>query len=191
MLCQGVWFTKSGQRVGLGRSFSCSIDTFMLEDLIFFGREPEVLVFVDSWTTTNRLSRGGARVWSSRWFLDLETTIFEFLDRFYLLIPIFRLIRLRFHFSGVGRGRGRSFDFRIQDHDFWIRRTEFGLDANFHTDPTIPSFWRGGAWAWSILWFLGLGTTFFVISVSNLFRVPNFSVIRRSEPIFLILSNGY
>ena len=38
-----VSLTNSGQRVGLGRSFSCSIDTFMLEDFIFFGREPEVL----------------------------------------------------------------------------------------------------------------------------------------------------
>ena len=34
-----VSFTKSGQRVDLGRSFSCSIDTFMLEDFIFYDVE--------------------------------------------------------------------------------------------------------------------------------------------------------
>ena len=61
MLCQGVWFTKSGQRVGLGRSFSCSIDTFMLEDLIFFGREPEVLDFRPLFLSTLGLQLIGYR----------------------------------------------------------------------------------------------------------------------------------
>ena len=53
--------------------------------------------------------------WISRvdlMILDFETSIFEFLDQFYLLVPVFRLILLFFHFSGVGRGRGRSFVFQ-------------------------------------------------------------------------------
>ena len=87
------------------------------------------LILLDSWTMISRLPtfrqiwslwflRGGVRVWSTRWFLDLETSIFELLGWFYLLIPIFRLIRLIFHFSGAGRGRGRSFGFWVSGLQF-------------------------------------------------------------------------
>ena len=66
---------------------------------------------------------------------------------------------------------------RIRDHNFWIRRIKFGLDTNFRCEPSISSFWRGGAWAWSILCFLGFETTIFEFAVPNLVLVPIFVAI--------------
>ena len=103
--------------------------------------------------------------WASRpWFLDFSTDCtyqYPFLDwSDYLFI-----------FEGWGVGVVDPLFSRIRDHNFWIRRTEFGLGTNFHHDTSIFSFWRGGAWAWSILSFLRFGTTIFEFVAPNLILV--------------------
>ena len=69
------------------------------------------------------------------------------------------------------------FVFKIRDHDFWIRRTEFDLDINFRCDPSIFPFFFF-SFFFTFFWrFSKLGIAIFEFVVLNLIFASIFVAI--------------